>query len=234
MAISQQDKQRWAHIDQVLAENKETVQAADSHTQLRQFAVDQGWDNREDFPKFKHSLRKLGVDYNQLRQQATAEQSAQLADKADQLAETKTDLPTVEVSTAALEDQDSGQASYAVTDAMGAALWYGAFFDDDRTRVPGDLISAEQSAAEKAVFLATKIKEAADVDQLHLHISTTCPELDTRALEVRGARDDIAVTITVDDEDTRALDIAELPGFQRWKDNDLAGLINTQDGEAGE
>lgn len=227
MALTETDKKRWAHIDEVLAEHKAELQAATTHTPLREFATAQGWDNRSDFSKFKHSLRKLGIDYNQLREDATAEQEYQLADKAEALAEDIDEMEVLEVSTAALEDESTGQASYAITDAAGAALWYGKFFDDDRTRTAGDLVSAEQSVAEKAVFLASKVKQDAGLNRLHVAITTTCPDLDTRALAARGARDDVAVTVTVDDDDTRALDIAELPGYQRWKDNDLAGLIST-------
>ena len=92
MALTETDKKRWAHIDEVLAEHKTELQAATTHTPLREFATAQGWDNRGDFGKFKHSLRKLGIDYNQLREDATAEQEDQLADKAEALAEDIDDL----------------------------------------------------------------------------------------------------------------------------------------------
>ncbi|WP_315185773.1 hypothetical protein [Corynebacterium durum] len=56
--------QRWAEIDSVIKEHKAELKAAESHTVLRDFAKEHGFDNKEDFFKFKHSLKKIGIFYD--------------------------------------------------------------------------------------------------------------------------------------------------------------------------
>lgn len=228
MAMTEQDKTRWAEIDSVIEQNKGELKAATSHVPLRKFAEKQGWDNRQDFPKYKFSLRKIGVDYGALREVATEERQVELAAKADALTANAGSAPVVMLWTAAVEGDD-GSGAFAVVSVEDDAVWYGRFFDDDRVRVPGDLISGEQSAAEKAVFVASKAFAAAGHDVGRLIVTTMCPELDIAALKAAGAEHNIAVDVSVDDEDQRALTMAEAPGFKRWKDNDLAALVEDDD-----
>lgn len=217
------DSQRWAEIESLVQEHKAALKAMTSHKQINDFAEQHALMTREDFPKLKHCLLKIGVRYDVLREQARQEWEESLEEKAQELA-TKTDGPVVCLWTAAAESDD-GDGSFAVVDVEDTPVWYGSFFRDDRIRVAGDLISAEQSAADKAIWVAHKAFEAAGVADGRLLITTTCPDLDIAALRVSGARFNMGVDVMVDDTDSRAIDMAEAPGYKRWQDNDLAALV---------
>ncbi|WP_151550191.1 MULTISPECIES: hypothetical protein [Corynebacterium] len=219
------DKQRWAEIDSIIAENKAELKAAKDHDELKSFASSQGWMNANDFPKFKHSLAKIGVFYEELRAAAFA---ARDAEKAETLAALGDDAPCVRLWVAASEAEDSSSASFAVVSDDHDAVWYGSFFDSDRVRVPGDLVSAEQSVAGKAVWLVGKALEAAGHELGRAEIVTTCPDLDVAALKTSGARFGVAVDIVVDD-DERAIIMSETPGFSRWQDYDLTSLVEVEE-----
>ena len=62
-------------------------------------------------------------------------------------------------------------------------MWVNTFHPDDYTRKPGDIGSAEQSVAEKAVFLARKTQDETGDDILTLIIHTQYPELDVTDLK---------------------------------------------------
>lgn len=220
MALSQADKDRWAEIDSILAEHKTILKEATTHETLKEFAAEHGFNNQSDFGKFKHSLKKLGVNYDELRAATFAardEQQAQLLDSLDD------DAPWLALWVAA-HDED-GKAAFAIVSDDRDALWYGNFFDDDRIWVKGNLVSAEQSVADKAVFLASKALKQAGHELGRVEITTTCPDLDTTALKSSGARLGVAVELIVDDDDDRALVMAKEPGFKKWQDNDLASLV---------
>lgn len=220
MALSAKDRERWAEIDLVIAEHKAQLKAATTHEALKNFATEQGWMNKGDFGKFKTSLRKIGIKYDQLRAETFAKQDKQ---RADELAALDDDAPTIRLWTAAVEVKND--ASFAVVDAHNNAVWYGNFFDDDRIRVVGDVISAEQSVADKAVWIAGKALEATGNTVARLTIVTTCPDLDTAQLVATGARFGLAVTVELDDSDVRAVEMAEAPGYQSWQEADLTELV---------
>lgn len=215
------DKQRWAEIDSLIAEHKAELKAAESHKQLNAFAEEHSLMTKQDFPKFKHCLLKIGVRYDQLREAYRESLEADLEKKAAELAES-TDGATVCLWSAASEGDDSG--AFAVVDFDDVPVWYGRFFDNDRIRVKGDLVSAEQSAADKAVWIAHKALESAGQETGQVIITTTCPDLDIPALRISGARFNLGVDVIVDG-DQRAVDMAEAPGYKKWQDNDLAALV---------
>ena len=215
-------KQRWTEIENLIAEHKAELKGVTSHRELNSFAEKHSLMTKEDFPKFKHCLLKIGVRYDQLRAVAVEEFEAILHARAKEL-EKVTDGPTVCLWSGAVEERTA--AAFAVVDFDDVPVWYGKFFDDDRVRVAGDLISAEQSAADKAVWLAHKALEAAGRKQGRVLITTTCPDLDIAALRVTGARFNLGVEVHVDDTDLRAVEMAEAPGYKRWQDNDLADLV---------
>lgn len=223
--MSTNTTQRWAEIESLIAEHKTTL-AESSHLELKAFAEDQGLMNKDDFPKFKHCLKKIGVFYDDLRAAAREEADRTLDEKVAALATAPRTAPQVHLWSAAIEGED-GSGSYAVVAADHSAVWYGRFFDDDRIRVAGDLVSAEQSAAEKAVWIGVKALSTAG-DGGHLTITTTCPHLHLDPLRRAGARQGFVVDIIVD-EDDRAIRLAETPGFQRWQDTDLASLLHYEE-----
>lgn len=221
MALSAEEKARWSEIDSIIAEHKHELKAAETHEELKNFAEEQGFMNQSDFGKFKFSLRKIAVNYDELRTATFAQRDKE---RAEELSDLDDDAPLIQLWVGAVEGDDDS-AAFAICNDDDDAIWYGQFFDDDRIRQVGDLVSAEQSVADKAVWLASKAREAADVTAARLYLYTTCPQLDEAALAATGARFGIAVEVIVD-EDERAIQMAEAPGYKRWQDNDLAELVS--------
>lgn len=226
MALSTAEKARWAEIDSIVAEHKAKLKSATTHETLKDFAEEQGFMNENDFGKYKFSLKKIAVSYEDLRAQTFEAQDKERAEALESLA---ADAPTVMLWTGAVEG-DNGEGSFAICNSEGDAIWYGRFFDGDKIRVAGDLISAEQSVAEKAVWIASKAFEAADHKHGRLYLHSTCPALDEHGLRAQGARFGVAVDIEVN-EDLRAVAMAEVPGFKKWQDNDLTELVEADTDE---
>lgn len=233
MALSKADKQRWDEIDGLIFGAKDELKAAPDHTTLRQWAEDNGMDNGPDFGKFKSSLRKIGVDYNSLREETIKERDAALLEQAQEMEMNAEGLPFIQLECAAVEQDD--EASFAITDAEGTALWFGRFSSKfERIRKEGDLVSAEQSAADKAVYAAATARKALGIDNIALWLTTSCPDLDEDSLRVAGARQGVALSITVDQDADKALFMAQMGGFRNLRDvpeTELAALVETESDE---
>lgn len=230
------DNARFNEIEGLVTtpDNKQRLLAAESATQIREVADELGIDtsrDSKDMGKFIYKLKIIGVDFPAMAKAEAAERRAGLADKADQLAQRSDELPVVRLWSAAVEDATDGSGAFGIVDAEGTAIWYGAFSNRfEKIRTAGDLVSAEQSAADKAVYAASKAREAAGVDEVALWLTTTCPDLDETRLKASGARLGVAVDVTVDDDDTDAVVMAETPGWRNLKnvtDEELSGLVET-------
>lgn len=240
---SKEDSARFDEIDSLVTTpaNKARLVAAKTADELRDLAeelgVDTGRDSK-DMGKFIYKLKVIGVDFVGMAKADAAERRAGLADKAEDLAERADDLPFVRLWCGAVENDEDGSGAYGIVDAEGTAIWYGTFSSRfEKIRKAGDLISAEQSAADKAVYATSKAREAAGLDEISLWLTTTCPELDEAALKASGARLGVAVDITVDDEDESAVHMAEAPGYRSLKnvtEEELKALVETDLEEAGE
>lgn len=215
---------RWDEIDGIIAEHKDHLKAAETHHVLKDFADEHGLMNKSDFGKFKHLLKKIGINYNDLRDKTFAADDARRAEELDNLGD---DAAHLTLWSAAIDHDDEG--AFAIVDDTHEAVWYGKFFDDDRHYTAGDLVSAEQSVAHKTVWIASKALAAAGEDTGRLTLVTTCPHLDTDALAADGARLGVAVDVEVNDNDERAVTMAETPGFKSWKDTDLSTLVESDD-----
>ncbi|MGV0358889.1 hypothetical protein [Corynebacterium mastitidis] len=229
MAITQELKDRWAAIDTVVFDHRKSLRAMSDHRDLKKFAEEQGWNNGSDFAAFKRALVKIRVDYEQVREETQEQVAQENAQKAEQLAQLGEDVAQVWLWVAAVEDSDSGQGSFALVDAEDDPVWYGDFHEQDRVREVGDVVSAEQSVAHKAIWLAGKALEAAGASVGRLHLTTMCPFLDEEALSVAGAKSGLAVVLHVDPEDQRAVEMAEAPGFMSYKQRDLSELVDTDE-----
>ena len=218
------DTNRWDEIDSIVAQHKRALKKATSHEPLKEFAKEQGFDNKQDFGKYKVSLRKIGVDYNELREETFKKRDEEQKKKLEALPE---DAPTIRL-WAAAQEGDDGEGSFAIVDADRNAVWYGRFFEDDHFRQAGDVVSGEISAAEKAVWVASRAFAAAGVEVGRLILETTCPDVYEEEMRASGARYGIAVDVRLTDDD-RAVEMALVPGYKRWQDSDLAELVSRGD-----
>lgn len=230
------DNDRFNEIEALVTTpaNKERLVAAMTADELRTIAEELGVDtsrDSKDMGKFIYKLKILGVDFPAMAKADAAERRAGLADKAEALAERADDLPFVRLWSGAVENDDDASGAYGIVDAEGIAIWYGSFSTRfEKVRKAGDLISAEQSAADKAVYAASKAREAAGLEEVSLWLTTNCPELDEAALKASGARLGVAVDITVDDEDESAVRMAEAPGYRSLKNvttEEMKALVET-------
>lgn len=218
-------------------EVKKRLQGATTTDQIRGIAGSLGIaDQGRDMGKFISLLKLIGVDFIAMIHDEATQRREQLAGIAEGLHARAGCLPRVRLWSAAVEsgEDEASTGAFAVVDATGAAVWYGSFHPDyERIRQAGDVVSAEQSAADKAVYVAYKARQAAGVDEVGLVVTTTCPELDVGALRIAGARLGVAVEVIVDDEDLVAVHAAEMPGWRGLKDvldEELAGLVEAADG----
>jgi hypothetical protein len=138
-----------------VTENLETLKSMD-HGGLFRFAKEHGFDSRAGFSAFKKALAKSGIDYDAMRQEKTLAKIAAMAHQA-------TRSVTLYCDAKARTDR------FAICDKTGAPVWFGKFFDNDG-EYDGEQSSGEMAAALKAVWLASKIAEAAGESTVRLKL----------------------------------------------------------------
>lgn len=211
---------QWDTIQRDVLENKNFLRHATSHEELKDFAARHGIDTGLKFGAFKTILRTIGVDYDALRAQTLAARDEEYRAALDALTGA---APTVWLWAGGNINQ-AGEGSFAIVDEYEEALWFGKLFDTDRTFRHGDLLSAEQSAAEKALFIARKCFDAAGVTAGVAVVNSTCPDLDGDSLHHDAKHYGLRLVLEITDDD-RAIAMAEVNGFRRWQDSDLAGVV---------
>jgi hypothetical protein len=236
------DNARFNEIEALVTtpEHKQRLTAASTADEIREIAGELGVDtsrDSSDMGKFIYKLKIIGVDFPAMARADAAARRAGLAEKAESMAERAAELPIVRLWSGAVENEEDGSGAFGIVDASGTAVWYGSFSTRfEKIRTSGDLVSAEQSAADKAVYAASKAREAAGVDEIVLWLTTTCPDLDEASLKSSGARLGVAVDITVDDDDLSAVHMAEESGWRNLKSvstEELKALVE-QDAETAD
>lgn len=218
-------QEQWQEVKDIVAEHLSDLKDMD-HTEIKDFATEHGLMTKNSFPKLKTVLKTKGINYEALREQASQQREQELEERAETLADDAAQGPEMSLASAAVEHE--GQASFAVVDDEKQAVWYGRLFDDDRIWTAGDPASAEQSAADKAVWIAGKALKQHGTEAGRLVLSVTHPDLDTDALVKAGVRHNVDVTVRFED-DNAAVDMAQTPGYQKWQEYDLAQLIEEDD-----
>lgn len=218
---------QWQAVKDLVNEHAAELKTM-NHREVKEFAKANGLMTKSGFPKLKTVLKTKGIDYEALRDEASEERKKQLAERAETLADDAEDGPRITLHSAAMEDD--GSASFAVTDTQGQAVWYGKLFDDDRIWKSGDPVSAEQSAADKAVWIAGKAVALSGARAGRLRLGVTHPELDVDELKRAGVRNNVAVEV-VFEEDSSAVSMAATPGFMKWQEYELDQLLDEDEDE---
>ncbi|WP_125172675.1 hypothetical protein [Corynebacterium bovis] len=232
------DSARFNEIEGLVTapETKARLQAATTASEVRAIAAELGVNtssHSRDMGKFIFKLKMIGVDLPAMAKAEAAARRAEAAQAGEALACRAGGLPVVRLWSAAVESGEDAESTgaFAIVDAEGAAVWYGSFHPRfEKIRVAGDLVSAEQSAADKAVYVAYRARAAAGVDEVALWLTSTCPELDVAALRAAGGRLGVAVDVSVDDADLSAVEMAQMPGWRALKDvaeEELVRLVDT-------
>lgn len=111
----------WDTITEAITADAEKLKAMTTHGELYGWAKDHGLTGTQ-FAAVKRELRKIGVDYDAIREEVTRARLSELnADAAE-------GVPVIRLSAAGADAVNS----YAVCDGEGTVLWYGTFFERDR------------------------------------------------------------------------------------------------------
>ncbi|AGG68094.1 hypothetical protein [Corynebacterium callunae] len=218
---------QWQEVKDLVNDHIDELKTM-SHTDIKEFAKEHKLMTKSGFPKLKTVLKTKGIDYEALRDEASQQRAEDLEARAETIADEAKNGPEIRLHSAAI-DRD-GQGSFAIVDSSSQAVWYGKFFDDDRIWTKGDPVSAEQSAADKAVWIAGKAVALSGASAGSLILGVTHPDLDVDELVRAGVRNNVAVTI-VFEEDSFAVSMAETPGFMKWQEYDLQQLLDLGDDE---
>ena len=207
--------QDWDTAEQAVTDGAERLKAAADHRQIRAWAVEGGVATKNLWPKVKTELRKqLDIDYDQLRADTLAAEAADIEAAAQ-------DAPVIELYCAG-DDEVASYAVCAVADDHES--WYGQFHSKDVIYRPGDELSAERSAADKAIYLAGKAREKAGLDTVRLIVHTSHHDLTAEDLAGTASRHRVAVSIELSDQNP-AIALCRAPGYRTWREIRLDALF---------
>lgn len=206
---------------------EQELKAMESHTQLREWAISQGMDNRSAFPRFKKALKEIGIDYAQMRSGNREAAAAEIAQNA-----------THQVTL--YSDAKASAGKFAITDANGEPVWYGRFFENDLSRGAGEQSGAELQAALKAVWFASKVAEAINAKAIKLNLFIDAQWLTyqdspkQKGFALKRSADKSGVQLNTEwipGKDNPADKYTTGRGFHKWQDNDLAALAEPIQGK---
>lgn len=209
----------WKTAERAVRDNASALRSMTTHTELYTWAKENKLATKRLFPPFKTELRKqLHIDYERLREQAVADRYAQLTAAA-------VDAPTIALCCAG----DAEVSTFAVCDLEGGDPWYGDFHDEDPIYKEGDQITADISAASKAIYLAGQAREYAELEAINLVITTSNHELDADSLRKDAVRHRVLVSVEVTDDNPALAMCRDLPGFRTWREVSLTDLLEAAD-----
>lgn len=204
-------------ISQIVKDNSSELKLAVNHVELRQWGEEKGWNNRSAFPRYKKALLEIGIDYDGMKGITHMVQSKELEDQ-------------IEYSLTLYVDAKASYGNYGICDKDGNILWYGKFFPDDNA---GEQSMAEVCAAKKAVWLASKVKEAIGNKPIHLKLIVDAQWL---CYQDHAGQKGYVLTQAARKYNIK-LDVEWIPGisnpadkwttatgYKKWQDNDLTKL----------
>ena len=224
-AVSKPAKVKKVPIKKLVEAHLPQLSELKTHRELFEWARANGIDNAPGFASFKKALLAAGIDYNAIREGVREERKA-----AREAAITH--VVTLYSDAKAKNDR------FGITDSAGNPVWFGRFFADDQ-EYNGEQSSGEMAAAQKAVWLASKIKEAVGADMIRLNLFVDaqwlCYANAVTAGESGGGKARplgyLAQKLGI------VLDVQWVPGtknpadafticdgYKKWSDNDLAVL----------
>ncbi|MFC7429768.1 hypothetical protein [Nocardia tengchongensis] len=168
----------------------------------------------------RRELRKLGIDYDALRQAAARHRLAELTAAAAE------GVPLIHLAAHGA----AATGTYTIRDGCGGLLWQGSFHGRDQYYRKGNQVSADTSAAAKAIFLAAKARQHARTDLARLHLTLTNPRVDTGVLvrEATAWRLLLDIDIDLDDDPSDVSGVqngCDVPAFRDWNEDEIAALI---------
>lgn len=126
---------------------------------------------------------------------------------------------------------------FAICDKNGAVVWYGRFFDDDRSFSYGDRneqSACECAAARKAIWFASKVKESLDAAAIHLTLKVDAQWLTSGGgkasiLQSDARRFNIDLDVQwIPGTENPADEWTTASGYSKWDENDLKSLADLE------
>lgn len=205
----------------------EQLKSFTTHGDLYRWAKDRGFDGK--FAMYKTALKRIGIDYEAIREETTRQRLAELNAQAGE------GVPSIRLNAAGLDPEGDATGTYAVCDTEGTVLWYGSFHERDIHYRKGSQVSADTAAANKAIFLAGQARQHAQSDLARLHLTIANPHVDTNQLIREATSWRLLLQLDINDDPATpppASSWCEESGFQNWKDADLAALVEAPDTDA--
>lgn len=222
---SESPKKMKTPVREIVGQNIDELRNMTTHKELFDWAKAHGIDSAAGFASFKKSLLVGGIDYEALRAGVNKEHAAAGAASA-------THVVTLYSDAKAKFDR------FGITDANGNPVWFGKFFDDDRD-YNGEQSSGEMAAAKKAVWLASKVKDAIGAQAIRLELFVDAEWLcyannveageasggKARALAYAAQRLGVVLNVNwIQGTENPADKFTTCAGFKKWQDTDLASL----------
>eukprot|EP01133_Synstelium_polycarpum_P028380 gene28380-34430_t len=147
----------WEQAAAAVRAAADELRTSDSSA-MRAWAKSNNLLSRSMWPKVKRELvKQLDLDYDVLRDAEATKRKNEIAEAA-------------------------ATAPFAVLGPVDDAAWYGTFHKNDTVFKEGNQRSADDSAAGKAIFLAGKAREDANVPAVRLLLHISNPEIDGNSL----------------------------------------------------
>lgn len=198
---------------QLVNENITILQAMTTCRELHQWAKANGCDSASGFSAFKKALLAAGIDYDGVKNAAK-----------DSLAGQVTHDITL------YSDAKASHGRFGICGADGNVVWHGRFFAEDNAREQSD---AELEAAKKAVWMASKIKEAAGAKVAKLTLLVDAQWLVYQdnskqkgfVLTQLATRFGLVLDVQwIPGTDNPADEWTVASGYKKWSDNDLKSM----------
>ena len=218
-------------IRDTVKEHASELRGLNSHGDLFKWSRAHGLDSQAGFSGFKKALKaELGIDYAALRGAAHEAKTEALEAAAT-------------ASLTLITDAKARTDRFAVCDRNGNPVWFGKFFEDDRD-YNGEQSSGEMAAAKKAVWLASKVKDALGAAAIRLTLKVDAEWLcyanavagnpmdnktggKARPLGELAQRYGIVLNIQhISGVSNPADKYTVCSGFKKWQDADLLALVD--------
>ncbi|WP_069162853.1 hypothetical protein [Nocardia altamirensis] len=206
----------WSRVEQVVSDNAAALRAMCTSGELYGWAVEQGMVGPILWPIVRTELmRQIGVDWEEMHAKELDRFSKALR------AEAAESRAIIELYAAGSDDH----SVYAVCDVDGRPIVCRHFHAEDRFYQRGDQLSADMSAAEKAVWLAGKACAAAGAAScaMTLHVASLFIEPDILAPLARRWHIWLDLDVRANNP---AVQLCHEPEFRDWHEVSLANLVS--------
>ena len=131
-------------------------------------------------------------------------------------------------------DAKASAGKFGICDKNGDVIWYGKFFEDEDA---DQQWTAERAAAKKAVWLASKVREALKLNSLdftlYVDAEWLCYQQHAKQkgyiLTFLAKKYNLNLTVKwIDGKSNPADKWTTAPGFAKWQDCDLLNLITNE------